>query len=99
VILRTPTFDRLGIQVHAIDLPAIANIHRIEYPDNLGTLNFSVEGPNPKGVDPEHGEAEPYDFYRLEKIAEIRRVELLLRDAVAERRSRPSRTPPSQETA
>lgn len=87
VILRTPTFDRQGIEVRAIDLPAVGGIHRTEYPDHLGTLTFSVEGPGPKVVDPEHGTVDPFDSYRLEKIPEIRRVELLLRQTVADRRS------------
>jgi hypothetical protein len=89
VIQRTPTFDRLGIEVRAIDLHTVGSIHRTEYPGRLGTLTFSVEGPGPKPsvVDPEHGVVEPFDAYRLEKIPDIRRVELLLRQAAAERRA------------
>lgn len=86
VILRTPTYDRLGVEVRTIDLPAVGSIHRTEYPDQLGTLTFSVEGSGPKVVDPEHGTVDPFETYRLEKIPEIRRVELLLRQTIADRR-------------
>lgn len=95
VIMRTPTFDRLGIEVRVLDLPAVGKIHRTEYPDGLGTLNFLVVT-GPRGIDPDHGAMDQYEYHSLEKIPAIRRVELLLRQSAAQSRSRATENVPEE---
>ena len=87
LIMRSPTFDRSGIETRTIDLGLIGRIHRIEYPDGLGAVSFRAELGS--GIaDVEHGGDDSTSTFKLERVAEVRRVELLLRQAVADANAR-----------
>ena len=83
LIMRSPTFDRSGIEIRTIDLGLIGRIHRVEYPDGLGAVSFRAELGS--GIaDIAHGGGDSISTFKLERIAEVRRVELLLRQAVTD---------------